>query len=488
MTDVPDAADEIRRLRAELATSRAVSARALARATRLAQLVTSLGKVTEVTDVLERAVNEVAELFGADIAVVLAPDGDGTGLYLAAQWGLAARHLPPGPVDRPDGVLPLTPARPVTAATGAGAPGWLVATQPRHLAWGLLTVRDEHLGYLLLARREDRAFDTADVQELIGIVSRISLAVDNGRLYRRTQDQLHRLQQLNTVTTALAGVVDVTAAAQDIVATMIAHVPVAGAAVYLNSAHGEELVASGGADWPQTIAAGRPPALPGVFSMSLGAQQPSAGRLLITGGPAEGTDARTFLEHLADVGGLVLEKALLFRRIRMRAETDVLTGMPNRAYFLESLTATLNRCRHLGADLAVLFCDLDGFKAVNDTYGHDAGDQLLITAAQRLTDAAGLAALAARLGGDEFVVACPDVTAAQAALLAGRIERAVDVPYQLRLPAGTVEVTAGCSVGLSLAGTHGYDASVLLSSADAAMYAAKQRRRAAGHGRHPQQV
>ncbi|MDI6104245.1 sensor domain-containing diguanylate cyclase [Actinoplanes sp. NEAU-A12] len=481
-TDAARPDDEIRRLRAELATSRAVSARALARATRLAQLVIALGKVTEVADVLDCAVCEVAELFDADVAAVLTPPEDGDdGLLLAAQWGIAGRHLPPGAVDRPAAAQRLTSVFPVAAAPVEenAAPDWLVVTEPRHLAWGLLTVRDEHLGYLLLARREDRPFDTADVQELIGVVSRISLAIDNGRLYRRSQEQLHRLQRLNTVTAGLAGMVDVATAARNIVETLIEHVPVAGAAVYLNNAHGEELAAAGGAEWPRNITADRLPALPGVLSMSLGAQDPSAGRLLITGGPAPGTDARTFLEHLVDVGGLVLEKALLFRRIRMQAETDVLTGMPNRAFFLESLAATLNRCRHLGTDVAVLFIDMDGFKAVNDTYGHDAGDQLLVTAAQRLTDAAGLSALAARLGGDEFVVACADLTAEQAELLAERIERAVSVPYQLRLPTGEVEVVAGCSIGLGLAADRGYDPSLLLSGADAAMYAVKQHRRAA---------
>ena len=96
---------------------------------------------------LDRAVNEVAELFDADIAVVLTPAGDSpAGLLLAAQWGLAARHLPPGPVGRPDAVLRLTPAKPVAAAPADGAevPGWLAVAQPCHLAWGMLTVRGEH--------------------------------------------------------------------------------------------------------------------------------------------------------------------------------------------------------------------------------------------------------------------------------------------------------------------------------------------------------
>jgi diguanylate cyclase (GGDEF)-like protein len=479
-------ADEIRRLRAELAQSRSISATALARATRLAQLVTALGKVTEVDDVLECAVCDVAELFDADIAVVLTPAGDGQ--RVAAQWGLAARHLTSGGVETPAAVRSLTAGRPVSTVpiTDIPAPDWLAAAGPAHLAYGLLTVRGEHLGYLLLARTGERPFDDADIQELIAVVSRISLAIDNGRLYRRTQDQLHQLQRLNTVTAELAGVVDVITAARRIVDTMIEHVPVAGAAVYLTDTYGEELAAGGGADWPR-ILGGDPADAAGTLTVRLGTQTPSAGRLLLRGVPAAGTDARTFLDQLVDVGGLVLEKALLFQRIRMQAETDVLTGMPNRAYFMEALAASLSRCRQDGSDVAVLFIDMDGFKAVNDTYGHDAGDQLLIDAAQRLADTAGLHGVAARLGGDEFVIACADTTAAEAELLAARIRAAVGEPYRLRLAAGTVEVIAGCSIGLGLAADCGYDASALLSTADAAMYTAKQlgraTRRAEPHAR-----
>jgi hypothetical protein len=122
-------ADEIRRLRAELAQSRSISATALARATRLAQLVTALGKVTEVDDVLECAVCDVAELFDADIAVVLTPAGDGQ--RVAAQWGLAARHLTSGGVETPAAVRSLTAGRPVSTVpittsrhrTGSPRPG-----------------------------------------------------------------------------------------------------------------------------------------------------------------------------------------------------------------------------------------------------------------------------------------------------------------------------------------------------------------------------
>jgi len=474
--------DEVRRLRAELNTSRAVSARALARATRLAQLVSALGKVTGVADVFERAVSEVAELFDADIAVILIPPADGrAGVSLAAQWGIAARGLPPEVVAQPADTRRLTSVFPVVAGPVAdfAVPEWIANTQPRHVSWGLLTVRDEHLGYLLLLRRAERPFELADIHELTAVVSRIALAVDNGRLYRRTQDQLHRLQRLNEVTAGLAGVVDVARGAQHLVETLVADVPVAGAAVYLCGTHGHEFVASAGAikDCPARVAVGQVPTVAGTVSLNLGLEEASVGTLLLTDAPAPGSDARSFLEHLADVGGLVLEKAVLFQRIRAQAETDVLTGMPNRAHFMEHLSSALALCRQSGTDLAVIFVDMDGFKAVNDTHGHDAGDQLLIAAGRRLTEAAGPSGMAARLGGDEFVVACADITPDAVRSVADRIQRAMDAPYLLHLRDNAVKVTAGGSIGIGMARDSGYDAALLLSKADAAMYAAKQHRR-----------
>jgi hypothetical protein len=221
--DVADVADlavlsgEVMRLRTALVEERVSSVRALARATRLSQLVTALGQVVDVSEVFERAVCEVAELFGADVAAVLTPvedggstssggvSGAGDGSWrLIASWGLGAAApdlcAPLGCANRP------TPASPVVAGAAGDfeIPDWLRAYQPVHLTWGLLTVRDEQPGYLLLIRRADQPFDNADAQELAAVVSRIALAVDNGRLYQRTQEQLRHSQLLHEVTAALA--------------------------------------------------------------------------------------------------------------------------------------------------------------------------------------------------------------------------------------------------------------------------------------------
>ncbi|MFD0521809.1 GGDEF domain-containing protein [Paractinoplanes durhamensis] len=472
--------EEVSRLRSELAASRAASTRALARATRLAQLVSALGQRTDVTDILERAVCEVAEQFGADIVAVFTPARDG--VLTAAQWGFAARDLPAGALTHLAPTGQLSAAAPVKAGPIADfvLPPWLLASRPRHVAWSLLTAREEHLGYLLLLRRGDTPFESAEVQELASVGSRIALAVDNARLYVRSQEQLRRLQQLHNATAALAVVVDVDQAVRDIAEMLVAAGPVEGAAIYLTGPEGDVLAARAGTidDCPSVLEADEPVELPDTMLFDLGIDGSSLGRLLLIGAHADTVEQRSFLEHLADVGALVLERATLFARIRAQAETDVLTSLPNRWLFMDRLSAAVARCRQHSTDLAVFFIDLDGFKQINDRYGHDAGDQLLVQTAQRLSGSVGAAATTARLGGDEFVVLLEGCTADHAeAYVAPNIQRALDTPSRLQLVDGVVQVRGGGSIGIGTAEATGYDVSALMRAADAAMYAAKQARR-----------
>jgi diguanylate cyclase (GGDEF)-like protein len=144
---------------------------------------------------------------------------------------------------------------------------------------------------------------------------------------------------------------------------------------------------------------------------------------------------------------------------------DPLTGLPNRSLLEERLA---DPKFGTGAGRTVIFLDLDGFKAVNDTMGHAAGDQLLITVATRLAAVVGTGNLAARLGGDEFVVLCPGVDRPAMADLGERIRKAIEA---------TIEITGRpchvtSSIGIAAAGqTGGLD---LVRAADMAMYAAKQ--------------
>ena len=176
-----------------------------------------------------------------------------------------------------------------------------------------------------------------------------------------------------------------------------------------------------------------------------------------------------------DVRGLVwngrdvTERRALESELSHRAHHDPLTGLPNRALLLARLHETLTAPGPGGDRIGVALVDLDGFKSVNDTLGHPAGDELLQAAARRLLGCLRKNDIAARLGGDEFAVMLHDQDRAQALTMARRI---VDVLHEPFTVAGH-QVTVGASVGVVL-GTGGGTADDLLRDADIAMYVAKK--------------
>ncbi|PWB91033.1 GGDEF domain-containing protein [Methylocystis sp. MitZ-2018] len=156
-----------------------------------------------------------------------------------------------------------------------------------------------------------------------------------------------------------------------------------------------------------------------------------------------------------------------------RAKHDALTGLSNRVGLAAAVDANLNGAQTHGGDLAVLFLDLDNFKAVNDTYGHAAGDRLLKSVAERLRQSLRATDVAARIGGDEFVVLARSLTSEQAAELSHRLTNSISAPYDL---GDDVHATIGVSVGIALVPEHGADAEALLAVADEALYEAKAQR------------
>jgi diguanylate cyclase len=157
---------------------------------------------------------------------------------------------------------------------------------------------------------------------------------------------------------------------------------------------------------------------------------------------------------------LAVERKRLETALAHQALHDPLTRLPNRALLCDRLRLALSRLRRTQTCLAVLFLDLDGFKAINDALGHAAGDQFLVEVADRLRGVLRGGDTAARLGGDEFIVLCEDVAGMEEArAIAARV---VD------------EVPGGVSVGVALAvdGTEQPDG--VVRAADAAMYVAKR--------------
>lgn len=180
------------------------------------------------------------------------------------------------------------------------------------------------------------------------------------------------------------------------------------------------------------------------------------------------------LTHLPiSAGGAVVTAAdvTAIRRAQQRsavdARTDALTGLRNRRGLEEGL-ATLPG----GSPISVLFCDLDGFKPINDVHGHAVGDDLLRAVAGRLSGEVREGDLVARVGGDEFVLVLPGASEPTARAVADRVERAVSRPFRLE---DGVEVEVGVSVGL-VADDGTQPVAALLQAADQAMYEVKRDR------------
>jgi diguanylate cyclase (GGDEF)-like protein len=155
------------------------------------------------------------------------------------------------------------------------------------------------------------------------------------------------------------------------------------------------------------------------------------------------------------------------------ADQDPLTGVGNRRFFTRQLDDANRELRDECA--ALLFCDLDGFKKINDTNGHAAGDAVLRMAASRLLHTVRAIDIVARIGGDEFAVLARDVRDAdEAAHMAANIEHAFSNPFQ----DGEASYSVGITAGIALLPDDGTDSEELLSIADARMYRRKQEKRA----------
>jgi diguanylate cyclase (GGDEF)-like protein len=184
--------------------------------------------------------------------------------------------------------------------------------------------------------------------------------------------------------------------------------------------------------------------------------------------PPSAEDDR-FVRTAADLAAAAVRRWRVEDELRHRSLHDVLTGLPNRTLVLDRLEAALARGARAGHTVAVLFLDLDGFKAINDTCGHAAGDELLIGVGRRLRETARLGDTVGRLAGDEFVVICDDAPGPEAFALAERLVAVLDQPYELS--GGTSRV--GASIGIATA-RHHTDPEGLLRDADGAMYRAKR--------------
>jgi diguanylate cyclase (GGDEF)-like protein/PAS domain S-box-containing protein len=195
-----------------------------------------------------------------------------------------------------------------------------------------------------------------------------------------------------------------------------------------------------------------------------------------------------YLEHVVNnllddpaVRGVVVnswdltEREALVEQLSYQAFHDPLTGLPNRALFMDRLEHALTRVNRRGSKVAVLFTDLDNFKVINDSLGHKAGDQLLISVAERLQAGLRPEDTAARLGGDEFTILVEDIASVgEVVQIAERIANILQPPFALE----EQEVFATLSIGIALNSASQEQPADLLRHADLAMYRAKNKGKA----------
>jgi diguanylate cyclase (GGDEF)-like protein/PAS domain S-box-containing protein len=179
---------------------------------------------------------------------------------------------------------------------------------------------------------------------------------------------------------------------------------------------------------------------------------------------------REFLRAIAELAAVSIERAVEEKRLQDLAHFDTLTGLPNRLLLGDRFAQALAIARRRGEQVGVYFIDIDKFKAINDTYGHRIGDEVLRTVATRLLGATRASDTVARLGGDEFIVlrsGALDATRAQA--LAGRLRAELEGPCEIE----GLHLKISVGIGISVFPCDGEDEATLLARADAALYLAK---------------
>jgi diguanylate cyclase (GGDEF)-like protein/PAS domain S-box-containing protein len=167
----------------------------------------------------------------------------------------------------------------------------------------------------------------------------------------------------------------------------------------------------------------------------------------------------------------ITERKQVEQRLERLALYDTLTGLPNRMLFFDRLNQLLALARRNQYVLALLYMDLDNFKHINDTFGHEVGDLVLIEVSKRMTSCTRSSDTVARMGGDEFIGICARIAApGDAAVVASKVIAVLARPFRIK----GLELAMGVSIGSSIYPLDGDDAETLVNKADAAMYKIKQ--------------
>jgi diguanylate cyclase (GGDEF)-like protein/putative nucleotidyltransferase with HDIG domain len=444
-------------LRERLQSAERYTAQTLARATRLSQVISVLGHDADLDTVVERAAVEVAELFSADIAILML--GADASIEVAGHWGVRRADVPDGRFALA-GLEGLTANAPVLtgAAADVPVPQWLERYGAAHVAWARLPVGDESLGLMLLVRRAPAPFERSDETELRAVAYRIALAIENGLLHGRMRRQLERVSRMQEFTTQLASTLELRGVAQRVAETLVSEVPVA-ASVVLVARDGERVPVArcgGGGDDVDVLTA------PGWAHFSLETTGQPVGCVAVEGAPPAGSEARERLQHLLGLAAMAIDKALLYERSREQARQDSLTGLLGHRVFQE----VLEQQTGCGQPFSVVLADIDDFKQINDLYGHQTGDDALRFVADTLRREVRGDDSVFRVGGEEFCAVLPGLEHADAFAVAERLRRSV--------AAVVAALPVTISLGVASYPAHGLTRDELLTRADAALYVSKR--------------
>ena len=270
--------------------------------------------------------------------------------------------------------------------------------------------------------------------------------------------------------------------------TLVSARPAAGAPV------GRSLAVQAGSPWPAALASAAPLVLDGATSgapfdtahdgastgvwATITVRQKAFGALVVHSASPTSTFSLAdlnFVEAVANVVGSAIDRIRTEQELNHQALHDPLTELPNRVLFGDRLTQALLRLQRVPGAVAVLFVDIDHFKVINDSLGHDHGDRLLVLMAERLLTAVRPGDTVARFGGDEFVILCENVVGEiEATGLGERIRELASTP----LAVDGREYVVTVSTGIAITSDHATPAADLLRDADSAMYQAKQAGRA----------
>jgi diguanylate cyclase (GGDEF)-like protein len=432
----------------------------------LTEYLVAVSAPTDFEDAAVVALERVIEALEAEVGTVVVGD------RIVGSAGFAGLTIPPGFVSGGDGDV-------VTVA-GLG---------DVHLICGRLDTPNSRAGTTagrLVIGRLDSAGTSEERQMLQGMALTLGLRLQGletlatERRRHRLVETLLQIQRAVSARRPLAEVLDgVTAGAS----ALLGDCPVA---LFLaGQSDGQALRHVSGHSFPapdtvvfdvahRTLSVGQAASADGVLAERVVVDDEVVGCLVARPRPGFRHDPGELLSAFAQQVNLALTDARTLDAVR-EAHRDPVTGLPNRALFLERLVEEQATAISEHDDLTVLFIDLDRFKAVNDTLGHRAGDLLLAEVAHRIVTCIGDHDVAARLGGDEFAVLLRGVDAPTGERIAQRIITSLAGTFRIE----GLEVLIGASVGVSSLTSSSQSATSLLSDADVAMYCAKR----SGRGR-----